>query len=88
MASRRDELNAYTFAKRRTLAAFLQPSPSGSEEGAPKPLRAVVPGLIAGALTLAVFGAWGMFQPTAPPAGTSPAPGSSSASSRRPVTSS
>ncbi|MFI1392887.1 type VII secretion protein EccB [Streptomyces griseoaurantiacus] len=67
MTSRRDELNAYTFAKRRTLAAFLQPSPSGSEEGAPKPLRAVVPGLIAGALTLAVFGAWGMFQPTAPP---------------------
>ncbi|MFF1486196.1 type VII secretion protein EccB [Streptomyces sp. NPDC058319] len=66
MASRRDELNAYTFAKRRTLAAFLQPSPSGSEEGAPRPLRAVVPGLVAGALAMAVFGAWGMFQPTAP----------------------
>ncbi|MER6789496.1 type VII secretion protein EccB [Streptomyces sp. NPDC000658] len=66
MASRRDELNAYTFAKRRTLAAFLQPSPSGSEEGAPRPLRAVVPSMIAGALTLAVFGAWGMFQPKAP----------------------
>ncbi|MFF0381966.1 type VII secretion protein EccB [Streptomyces sp. NPDC004286] len=66
MASRRDELNAYTFAKRRTLAAFLQPSPSGTEEGAPKPLRALVPTMVAGALTLAVFGAWGMFQPTAP----------------------
>lgn len=66
MASRRDELNAYTFAKRRLLAAFLQPSPSGTEEGAPKPLRTVVPSLVAGALTLAVFGAWGMFQPTAP----------------------
>ncbi|MGW2702661.1 type VII secretion protein EccB [Streptomyces sp. NPDC001340] len=66
MASQRDELNAYTFAKRRTLAAFLQPSASGTEEGAPKPLRAVVPSLVAGALTLAVFGAWGMFQPTAP----------------------
>lgn len=66
MASRRDELNAYTFAKRRLLAAFLQPSPSGTEEGAPKPLRAVVPSMVAGALTLAVFGAWGMFQPTAP----------------------
>jgi type VII secretion protein EccB len=66
MASRRDELNAYTFAKRRLLAAFLQPSPSGTEEGAPKPLRAVVPSMVAGVLTLAVFGAWGMFQPTAP----------------------
>ncbi|CAL9421509.1 type VII secretion protein EccB [Streptomyces pilosus] len=67
MASRRDELNAYTFAKRRMLAAFLQPSPSGSEEGAPRPLRAVVPSLVVGALVLGVFGAWGMFKPTAPP---------------------
>ncbi|MEK8145063.1 type VII secretion protein EccB [Streptomyces sp. M10(2022)] len=37
MASRRDELNAYTFAKRRLIAQFLQPNPSGSEEGAPVP---------------------------------------------------
>ncbi|ANP49838.1 type VII secretion protein EccB [Streptomyces griseochromogenes] len=66
MASRRDELNAYTFAKRRTLASFLQPSPSGSEEGAPKPLSALVPGLVVGAVVLAVFGAVGMFSPTAP----------------------
>ncbi|MFI8292550.1 type VII secretion protein EccB [Streptomyces sp. ms191] len=66
MASRRDELNAYTFAKKRTVAAFLQPSPSGTEEGAPRPLRAVVPGLVVGALVLAGFGAWGMFSPKAP----------------------
>ncbi|WP_409060003.1 type VII secretion protein EccB [Streptomyces sp. SYP-A7185] len=67
MASRRDELNAYTFAKRRTLASFIQPSPSGSEEGAPRPLRGVVPGLIVGVIVLAVFGAWGMFKPAAKP---------------------
>ncbi|MFJ8887006.1 type VII secretion protein EccB [Streptomyces sp. NPDC102402] len=66
MASRRDELNAYTFAKRRLVAQFLQPHPSGSEEGAPRPLRAVVPGVIVGAVVLAVFGAWGMFKPVAP----------------------
>ncbi|MET9728170.1 type VII secretion protein EccB [Streptomyces zaomyceticus] len=66
MASRRDELNAYTFAKKRTVAAFLQPSPSGTEEGAPKPLRAVLPGLIVAALVVAGFGAWGMFKPQAP----------------------
>ncbi|WP_426404345.1 type VII secretion protein EccB [Streptomyces sp. R-07] len=66
MASRRDELNAYTFAKKRTVAAFLQPSPSGTEEGAPKPLKAVIPGLIVSALVVAGFGAWGMFKPTAP----------------------
>ncbi|HEY8978670.1 MAG TPA: type VII secretion protein EccB [Streptomyces sp.] len=65
MASRRDELNAYTFAKRRMLAAFTHSSP-GSEEGAPKPLRGVLPGAIAGVVVMAVFGAWGMFKPTAP----------------------
>ncbi|MFE1952951.1 type VII secretion protein EccB [Streptomyces sp. NPDC059524] len=66
MASRRDELNAYTFAKRRTLASFLQPSPTGSEEGAPRPLRAVLPGTIVGVVVLAVFGGIGMFSPAAP----------------------
>jgi type VII secretion protein EccB len=66
MASRRDELNAYTFARKRTLAAFLQPSASGSEEGAPRPLRAFAPSLVVGALLLAGFGAWGMIKPGAP----------------------
>ncbi|WP_406091901.1 type VII secretion protein EccB [Streptomyces sp. NBC_01013] len=66
MASRRDDLNAYTFEKRRMVAAFLQPSPTGSDEGAPRPLRAVLPGLVAGALILAGFGAYGMFRPAAP----------------------
>jgi type VII secretion protein EccB len=66
MASRRDQLNAYTFAKRRTLASFIQPSPAGSEEGAPKPLSALLPGVIVGVVVLAVFGGIGMFSPTAP----------------------
>ncbi|MEO3977377.1 type VII secretion protein EccB [Streptomyces sp. CAU 1734] len=66
MASRRDELNAYTFAKRRLIAQFLQPSTTGSEEGAPRPLRAVLPGVIIGVVILAGFAAWGMFKPVAP----------------------
>jgi type VII secretion protein EccB len=66
MASRRDELNAYTFAKRRLIAQFLQPNATGSEEGAPRPLRAVLPGAIVAVVVLAVFGAWGMFKPVAP----------------------
>ncbi|MDT3398193.1 type VII secretion protein EccB [Streptomyces sp. B1866] len=66
MASRRDELNAYTFAKKRMVAAFLQPSSAATEEGTPSPLRAVVPGLVTGALLLAGFGAWGLLKPTAP----------------------
>jgi type VII secretion protein EccB len=66
VASRKDELNAYTFAKRRTVAAFLQPAPTVTEEGAPRPLRAVLPGVVVGALVLAGFGAWGMFRPSVP----------------------
>ncbi|GAB2920791.1 type VII secretion protein EccB [Streptomyces mayteni] len=66
MASRKDELNAYTFAKRRTVAAFLQPSPTSTEEGAPRPLRSVVPGMVVGALVLVGFGAWGLFRPAVP----------------------
>ncbi|MBA0051879.1 type VII secretion protein EccB [Streptomyces sp. AJS327] len=66
MASRRDELNAYTFAKKRLVSAFLQPSSTGTEEGAPRPLRAVLPGIVIGALVLVGFGAWGMFKPKAP----------------------
>lgn len=66
MASRRDELNAYTYAKRRLVAQFLRPSPSGTEEGAPKPVRAVLPGVVIGVLIMVGFGAWGMFQPNAP----------------------
>ena len=66
MASRRDELNAYAFAKRRLVAQFLRPSPTGSEEGAPRPLRAVLPGVLVGVVVLAGFGVWGMFRPVAP----------------------
>ncbi|GAA2925771.1 hypothetical protein GCM10020221_22150 [Streptomyces thioluteus] len=66
MATRRDELNAYTFARKRMVAAFLQPTAAGSDEAAPRPLRAVLPGVVVGALVLAGFGAWGIFKPKAP----------------------
>ncbi|MFE0460919.1 type VII secretion protein EccB [Kitasatospora sp. NPDC058965] len=66
MASRRDELNAYTFARKRTVGAFLQPAGGGSDEDAPRPIRAIVPSLVAGALVMAGFGIWGMIKPSAP----------------------
>jgi type VII secretion protein EccB len=66
MASRRDELSAYTFAKKRMVASFVQPSPTVMDDGAPRPVRAILPGVIVGALILAGFGAWGMIRPTAP----------------------
>lgn len=66
MASRRDELNAYSFARRRTVAAFLRPSPHGSEEAAPRPLKTVLPSLGVATMLVVGFGAWGMLSPTAP----------------------
>lgn len=66
MASRRDELNAYSFARKRTNAAFLKPLPNGSIESAPKPLKAVVPSIVMGVMVLVGFGACGIFKPVAP----------------------
>lgn len=66
MASRRNELSAYTFSRRRTIAAFLQPSGGGNEEDVPKPRRAFMPSLIVGAIAVAGFGAYGMISPSAP----------------------
>ncbi|MGW8397579.1 type VII secretion protein EccB [Streptomyces lydicus] len=66
MASRRDELNAYSFARKRTNAAFLKPLPNGSIESAPKPLKAVVPSIVVGVLILVGFGACGIIKPVAP----------------------
>lgn len=66
MASRRDELNAYSFARKRTVASFLKPLPSGSVESAPRPLRTLLPTIILGMLILVGFGACGIIKPTAP----------------------
>ncbi|MEV5464008.1 type VII secretion protein EccB, partial [Streptomyces cellulosae] len=63
---RRDELAAYTFARKRTVAAFLAPSPGGSEEGAPRPIRTVMPSLAVGVVLVVGFIAWGVIKPAAP----------------------
>jgi type VII secretion protein EccB len=66
MAKRQDELASYTFARKRTVAAFLAPSPGGSEEGAPRPIRTVTPSLALGVVLVVGFIAWGVIKPTAP----------------------
>ncbi|MFD3457128.1 type VII secretion protein EccB [Streptomyces sp. NPDC058691] len=73
MATRRDELNAYSFARKRTVAAFLQPSPHGSEEAAPRPLKTVAPSLVVALLIVVAFGFWGILKPSAPTGWNKPA---------------
>ncbi|GAA4985486.1 type VII secretion protein EccB [Yinghuangia aomiensis] len=68
MASRREQLEAYVFARRRMVAGFLQPEPGGgTEEKAPRPFRSVLPGIVVGALILTGFGVYGLVQPGTPP---------------------
>lgn len=67
MASRRDELNAYTFARKRMVGAFLQPGGGGNDEDAPRPIRAVLPSFVVAAVVVAGFGMWGVLKPAAPP---------------------
>ncbi|AUG77280.1 hypothetical protein CFP65_2448 [Kitasatospora sp. MMS16-BH015] len=66
MASRRDELNAYTFARKRMVGAFLQPSGGGNDEDAPRPVKAVLPSVVVAAVLVAGFGMLGVVSPTAP----------------------
>ncbi|MCF2533664.1 type VII secretion protein EccB [Yinghuangia soli] len=68
MASRREQLEAYTFARRRLVAGFLQPEPAGgNEEKAPRAFRAILPGIVVGALILTGFGVYGLIKPGVPP---------------------
>lgn len=67
MATRRDELSAHTFARKRTLAAFLQPESRVSDEEAPRPVRAMVPSIAVGVVLVAGSIAWGAIAPSAPP---------------------
>ncbi|MFI9275895.1 type VII secretion protein EccB [Kitasatospora sp. NPDC052896] len=67
MVTRKDQLNAYAFARRRTVAAFLQPALTATEAPPPSALGALLPSVLAGVLLLAAFGAWGIFRPGAPP---------------------
>ncbi|MFI6580519.1 type VII secretion protein EccB [Embleya sp. NPDC050493] len=68
MASRREQLEAYIFARRRMVAAFLQPAPGGgTEENAPKPMRMVTPSIVVAMLVLVGFGVVGLIKPGTPP---------------------
>ncbi|BFV57054.1 type VII secretion protein EccB [Kitasatospora sp. CMC57] len=66
MASRRDELNAYTAARKRTVGAFLLPSGGGNDEDAPRPVKAVLPSVVIGVVIVAGFAMWGVIKPAAP----------------------
>ena len=67
MATRRDELSAHSFARKRMLAAFLQPDSRVSDEGAPRPVKAFMPSTVMSVVLVAGCIAWGAISPSAPP---------------------
>jgi type VII secretion protein EccB len=64
---RRDELSAHTFARKRRLAAFLQPESRVSDEEAPRPVRAMMPSTVMSIVLVVGCIAWGAIAPSAPP---------------------
>lgn len=69
MAERRDELDAYVFARKRIVAAFLRGGDAASDRDAPQPVRAFLASLALGVLLLAGYGLWGLATQDTPPNG-------------------
>jgi type VII secretion protein EccB len=66
LAIRKDQLDALGFARRRMVANLLAPSSTGSDEAAPRPVRAFVTSAVLSALAVAGVAVLGVFKPSAP----------------------
>jgi type VII secretion protein EccB len=66
MATRKDQLDAFVFARRRMVANLVAPSPTGSDEAAPRPVKTFVTSAILSAIAVAGVAVLGVFKPSAP----------------------
>lgn len=66
MATRKDQLDAFVFARRRMVANLVAPSPTGSDEGAPRPVKTFFTSAILSAIAVAGVAVLGVFKPAAP----------------------
>jgi type VII secretion protein EccB len=66
VATRKDQLDAFNFARRRTVANLVVPSATGSDEGAPRPVRTFASSIILSAIAVAAVAVLGVFKPSAP----------------------
>ena len=66
MASRKDQLDAFNFARRRVVANLVVPTATGSDEGAPRPVRTFASSIVLSALAVAAVAVLGVFKPSAP----------------------
>lgn len=66
MATRKDQLDAFVFARRRMVANLVAPTPTGSDEGAPRPVKTFFTSAILSAIAVAGVAVLGVFKPSAP----------------------
>lgn len=66
MATRKDQLDAFVFARRRMVANLVAPSHTGSDEAAPRPVKTFFTSAILSAIAVAGVAVLGVFKPSAP----------------------
>ncbi|MBR7827490.1 type VII secretion protein EccB [Actinospica sp. MGRD01-02] len=66
MATRKDQLDAFNFARRRMVANLVVPTATGSDEGAPRPVKTFASSIILSALAVVAVMVLGVFKPSAP----------------------
>jgi type VII secretion protein EccB len=66
VATRKDQLDAFNFARRRMVANLVVPSATGSDEGAPRPVKTFATSIVLSAVAVAAVAVLGVFKPTAP----------------------
>jgi type VII secretion protein EccB len=66
VATRKDQLDAFNFARRRMVANLVVPTATGSDEGAPRPVKTFASSIILSAIAVAAVAVLGVFKPSAP----------------------
>lgn len=66
VATRKDQLDAFNFARRRMVANLVVPTATGSDEGAPRPVKTFATSIILSAIAVAAVAVIGVFKPAAP----------------------
>jgi type VII secretion protein EccB len=66
VATRKDQLDAFNFARRRMVANLVVPTATGSDEGAPRPVKTFATSIVLSAIAVAAVAVLGVFKPSAP----------------------
>lgn len=66
MATRKEQLDAFVFARRRMVANLIAPTATGSDEAAPRPVKTFFVSAILSAIAVAGVAVLGVFKPSAP----------------------